>query len=138
MTFTDFIDRIRSECPTFAHVDHVLMSAVNYSYPAALIAPVENRGEPPRINIPGAYAQDVESMIGVYIVMERRQDGAADFGGADLFDTLCAELRAALINWQPSWALSPVTYTGGRMAPYDAGIVTWREDFAVQFEVRYT
>lgn len=137
MTFTEFIDRIREQCPDFAYVDHVLMSATSYEYPAALIAPVETRGEPPAINIPGAYAQDIGAVVGVYIVMERRQNGVADYGGAELFDKLVASLRAALINWEPDWALGPVTYAGGRMAPYDAGIVTWREDFAVQFEVRY-
>ena len=138
MKTADVVARIRDLCPNFAHVDHLLMSSTSYDYPAALIAPVENKGDAPRINIPGGYAQDYESLFGVYIVFERRQDGPADNGGADMFDRLCDELRAALINWQPDWALSPITYAGGRMAPYDAGIVTWREDFAVSTEVRYT
>lgn len=138
MNLADFVERIRSECPDFAHVDHILTSATGYDYPAALITPVDKRADAPRINIPGAFAQDVTLLVGVYIIMERRQSGAGDHGGADLFDRLCASLQAALINWEPTGALAPVIYEGGKMAPYDAGIVTWREDFSVQYEVRYT
>ena len=138
MRFADFIERVKDQCPDFGHVAHLLMSTTSYDYPAALLSPVESRGESPRINIPGAFSQDVELIVGVFIVLDRRQDGPADHGNADLLDRLSAAVKAALINWQPDWALAPITYAGGRLAPYDAGIVTWREDFAVQFEVRYT
>lgn len=137
MTLAELIERVRVQCPEFAYVDHVLTSAATYPYPAALISPVEKRASPPAISIAGGFAQDVALMFGVYIVMERRQNGIADFGGADLFDTLCASLQAALVNWEPTAIIRPVFYDGGKMAPYDAGVVTWREDFSVEYEVRY-
>lgn len=137
MTLGEIIIRIREQCPEFALVDHVLTSPVSYPYPAALVAPVDKRASPPSINIAGGFAQDVAMMVGVYIVLERRQDGPGDFGGADMFDTLCASLQAALVNWSPDGALRPTFYEGGKMAPYDAGVVTWREDFSVEYEVRY-
>jgi hypothetical protein len=68
--------------------------------------------------------------------MERRQNGVADNGGADQFDVLCTSLQAAFVGWEPDGAITPVSYVGGEMAPYDAGIVTWREDFAIEYEVQ--
>lgn len=134
--FADIVARIRELCPDFAHVDHVMTSASSYSYPAALVVPVKRRADPPSINIPGAFRQDVALVFGVYVVMERRQNGVADNGGADQFDVLCTSLQAALVGWEPDGANTPVIYVGGEMAPYDAGIVTWREDFAIEYEVQ--
>lgn len=136
MTIAEIISRIRAQCPGFALVDHVLTSPITYPYPAALVAPVKNHGAPPFVNIAGGYAQDITTIFGVYIVLERRQNGAADFGQAALFDTLCTSLRAALVNWTPSGVICPVQYAGGEMAPYDQGVVTWREDFSTEFEMR--
>lgn len=136
MTLAEVIARIEAQCPGFATVDHVLTSPATYPLPAALVAPVRNRPDPPRIMSPGAYSQDVASVIGVYIVLERRQNGAADSGTADTFDTLTASLRAALVNWQPAGLSEPIFYAGGEMAPYDTGVFTWREDFSALFEMR--
>lgn len=138
MNIGDIVNRITAECPGFAHIDHLLTSPVDYKYPAALITLVKNRGEAPHINIPGGYAQDVFMTFGVYIVLERRQSGAANHGGADTFDNLLTSLRAALVNWQPDGLLAPVTYAGGEMAPYETGLVTWRDDYGAQFEIRNT
>jgi hypothetical protein len=137
MTLAEIVERIKDQCPDFAHIDHVLTSPVTHAYPAALIVPVDKQASPPRINIPGGFSQDVTLIVGVYIVLERRQNGIADYTGADLFDTLCAQLQAALVNWTPTGAIQPMFYAGGKMAPYDAGVITWREDFSVDYEVRY-
>ena len=59
MMLGDVITRIRAQCPGFALVDHVLTSPITYPYPTALLAPVRNQGQPPLVNIPGGYAQDV-------------------------------------------------------------------------------
>lgn len=136
MMLGDVITRIRAQCPGFALVDHVLTSPITYPYPTALLAPVRNQGQPPLVNIPGGYAQDVVSTFGVYIVVERRQNGVADFGQGTLFDTLCQSLRTALVNWTPPGAVQPLMYAGGEMAPYDQGLVTWRDDYSTIFEMR--
>ena len=137
MTLGDVITRIRLQCPGFLLVDHVLTSPITYPYPTALVAPVRNQGQPPFVNIPGGYAQDVVTTFGVYIIVERRQNGVADFGQGTLFDALCTSLRAALVNWTPPGAVQPISYAGGEMAPYDQGIVTWRDDYSAIFEMRY-
>lgn len=136
MKLTQIIEQIKTQCPDFALVDHVLSSAATYPYPAALVTPVESRSLSEPNDFAGSYRQDIQLVVGVYVVIERRQNQIADLGGAEQFDTLCASLRAALINWQPDGAIRPVSYAGGKMAPYDAGVVTWREDFIVEFEVR--
>lgn len=139
MKIGDIVDRIRTECPGFAHVDHLLTSPVDYGYPAALVTLVKAVGRSPNINISGAYAQDVAMTFGVYIVLARRQSGVADHGGADSLDYLLTSLRAALVNWLPPDQpdlLAPVEYAGGEMAPYEAGLVTWRDDYGVQFDMR--
>lgn len=138
MTLGEVISRIQAQCPEFALVDHVLTSPATYPYPVALVGPVRNVGEPPGINIPGGYAQEVSVTFGVYIVLERRQNGVADFGAADAFDALCLSLRTALVNWLPTGCWQPVMYAGGQLAPYDgSGVVTWREDFSTIFEMRF-
>lgn len=137
MTTGEWIARIKAQCPIFAEVDHVLTSPAAYPYPAALICPVRNKAAEPNVMIAGAMAQDVQITMGIYVVLERRQNGAADYGAADKFDTACAQLRAALVNWSPSGAIEPVTYGGGEMAPYGDGVVTWREDFHTIIEMRF-
>lgn len=138
MTIAEIIARITAECPEFAEVGHALTSPAILAYPAALVTPVRNQAKPPRILMPGAYCQDVQGIFGVYIVLERRQNGVADQGAADDFDALTASLRAALTNWNAPGLTQPVIYTGGELAPYDAGIFTWRETFSAEFEISLT
>ena len=137
MRVSDIIARIKAQCPGFVYVDHILTSSATFARPAALVAPVKAMGMAPRINIPGGYSQDVEAIFGVYIVLDRKQNGITGAGTADTFDDLTTSLRAALINWAAPGLIEPVTYAGGDMAPYDTGIVTWREDFRTLTEVRY-
>ena len=136
MKIGDVIARIQQACPDFATVDHLMTSPSDFEKPAALVTPVRNRGSAPSIMIPGAYDQDVSSIIGVYVILERRQNGAFDNGVADLFDTLTTSLRTALVNWYPTGLIQPIVYAGGEMAPYETGLVAWREDFAIEFEMR--
>lgn len=136
MNLTQIVERIQVQCPAFVLVDHVLSSPITYPYPTALVVPVESRSISDPNDFEGSYRQDIQLVVGVYIIIERRQNQIGDLGGAEQFDTLCAAVRAALINWQPTGANRPMSYAGGKMAPYDAGVVTWREDFTVDFEVR--
>jgi hypothetical protein len=138
MAFAPVVARIKEQCPDFAYVEHILTSAATYPLPAALVVPVKIDAIGPRINIPGGYAQDMEMTVGIYIVMPRRQDNSGVAEGAELFDSLCAQLRAALVNWTPPEAVQPMEYAGGQMAPYEPGVVTWREDFLVRNEMRLT
>jgi len=138
MTLGDVIARIQTQCPGFATVDHVLTSPSDFTRPAALITPVRYRGDAPRINTPGGYSQDVAMIFGVFIVLERRQDGTLDNGAADQFDTLLAELRDALVNWAAPDLYQPVAYAGGELAPYEPGNVTWRDDYSAEFDMRFT
>ncbi len=138
MSFRNIVLRIKEQCPDFVFVDHVLTCPARYDLPAAIITPVKTDAEPPRIITPGAYSQDTLLTVGIYVVVPRRQDAVADVDGAELFDRLCDALRAALVNWQPDWAIEPMQYAGGMMAPYEPGVVTWREDFIVRNELRIT
>lgn len=138
MSFAAVVARIKQQCPDFAHVDHILTSAATYDLPAALVTPVKTDAQAPFINVPGGYDQEYLPIVGVYIVIARRQNEPGDMGGADLFDRLCAQLRAALVNWTPPEAIEPVQYAGGMMAPYEPGVVTWREDFSLRYAMRIT
>lgn len=138
MTIAEIIARITAECPEFAEVGHALTSPAILAYPAALVTPVRNQASPPFILAPGAYHQNVVAIFGVYILLERRQNGASDQGAADDFDALTASLRAALTNWEATGLTQPVIYAGGELAPYDAGLFTWRENFSAAFEIRLT
>lgn len=138
MTLGEVITRIRAQCPGFAVVDHVLTSPATYLYPTALVGPVRDVANPPYINIPGGYAQDVSTTIGVYFVLERRQNGATGFSEADILDALRLSLRTALVNWAPSGVIEPLRYAGGQLAPFDgSGVVTWRDDYSTVFEMRF-
>lgn len=137
MRIADAIARIKAQCPGFAYVDHLLTSSADFDRPAALVAPVRVVGVDPRIFIPGGYSQDVSWILGVYIVLDRRQNGVTGSGTADLFDDLTTSLRAALVNWSAPATVQPLTYAGGEMAPYGTGLVTWREDFTAISEMRF-
>ena len=137
MRISDIIARIKAQCPGFVYVDHILTSSATFARPAALVAPVKNIGIGPRTNIPGGYSQDVEMIFGAYIVLDRKQNGVTGAGTADQFDDLTVSLRAAMINWAATGLIEPITYAGGEMAPYETGLVTWRDDFRALFEVRY-
>lgn len=137
MNLGDIIARIQDKCPEFATVDHVLTSPADFARPAALVAPVSNRAAPPNIVITGGFAQDVASIVGVFIVIERRQSGSYDNGAADVFDTLTRSLRTALVNWNPGDLIQPITYAGGVMDAFQPGNVTWRDDYSAEFEMRF-
>jgi hypothetical protein len=138
MTLSEVITRIQQQCPGFAFVGHVLTGPAVYSLPAALVVPVRYTAVPPRINYAGAFSQDVAATIGVYLVLRRQENGPFDSGAADEFDALTSSLRTALVSWHPSSLTYPIIYAGGEMAPYDAGMFTWRDDFSARFEMRIT
>lgn len=136
MRISQIIDRIREECPEFAVVDHALTSPASIAYPAAMVVPVEARGNPPYLFGEGEYHQISHRKIGVYVMIARRQDGDADNGAADDFDALCESVRAALMGWAPDARGDVLAYAGGVLAPFAQGSVSWREDFTLSEDLR--
>lgn len=133
MKTSDIVDRIAAECPGFAHVAHALTSGAEYDYPAAFVAPVKRVAEFPRMM--GHPAQMVRQTWGVYVVLPKRQDTTVSSASDDL-DSLCEELRAALIDWRIPGSDQPIFYVGGELAERE-GIACWREDFAADTDLRY-
>lgn len=128
------IARIKLQCPGFATVDHALTSAADMPLPAALVSPVKAMAEPAQL-MP-IHSQIERTIYGVYILIERRQDGIATGSLVDL-DTLRASLRAALKGWSPDATIhEEVELAGGALETYRPGVVAWREDFASQTEHR--
>ena len=145
MTIAEIIARITAECPEFAEVGHALTSPAILAYPAALVTPVRNQASPPFILAPGAYHQNVVAIFGVYILLERRQNGASDQGAADDFDALTASLRAALTNWEANdgrmvrlQLVELMGFNATVTVHAGAGLFTWRENFSAAFEIRLT
>jgi len=135
MRLRQIIDRITDQCPGFAQVGHALTSRADLGYPAALVTPVSVAAGPSQML--GMHSQMLAMRFGVFVLMTRVQDGDTDYGTADLFDDLCAELRAALTKWTPDAGLfKPMDFVGGQLAQYAPGIACWREDYATTFELR--
>jgi len=133
---SDIVQRIRDECPSFQTVDSALISDASYEYPAAFVALVKTSAIEDQIRLIGYAAQIVRKTFGVYIVAPKRQDAFGD-AIADEFETLAAELRAALFGWSPagSTALSPLYLGGGEMVERQQ-MIQWREDFTADFDER--
>jgi hypothetical protein len=128
------IARIKAQCPGFVTVDHALTSAADMAQPAALVTPVQSVAGEPRLV--GLHSQRERTIYGVYVLIERRQDGIAGGALADL-DALRAELRDALKGWTPDPAIhTELELAGGQLEPYRSGIVAWRENFASETEHR--
>jgi hypothetical protein len=136
MMIADIIARIREQCPDFQYVSHVFVGGAAMATPAALVTPVRHRAAAPFVFGPSAYCQKVSMIFGVYIVIGRQENGDFDQGAADQFDDLTSSVRDALTNWQAPGLIAPVIYAGGEIAPYEAGLVAWREDFSGEFELR--
>ena len=131
------IDRIRAECPGFAQVDHALSSSEDLDYPCALVSPVLASAGAERLL--GYHSQIERITFGVFILVERRRDGAADAGAADELDDLRAELRAALIGYTPdAAAFDALASAGAKLDQWRPGIAGWREDFFTESEITNT
>lgn len=136
MNITAFIDRVAAQCPSFGEVSHILTSSAALTYPAALIGPVEARSPGAQAYGWGTHVQTVTQKVGVYIVLERRQDGLVGHGVAEQLEALCAELQQALVGWMPAGAREPVNYLGGTLTTYADGLFCWREEFSHSYEIR--
>lgn len=129
------IARIKLLCPGFATVAHALTSAADADLPSALVTPAKMVANPDRL-IGALHSQDVMQTFSVYILMQRRQDGDADAGAADDLDDLTDQLRAALPGWAIDANHAPMQFVGGQLDRFETGLVCWREDYAVEYEIR--
>lgn len=129
------IDQLRAECPEFATVTHALTSSSEVTRPAALVAPLQVDAEKPAFY--SLHSQMISQTFGVYILIDRAQDGDTGYGSADLLDVLVESLRAALIGWTPDNATAaPLAYGGGKLDRYQQQIACWRDDFVTSNELR--
>lgn len=133
MRLRDVVNRLKAECPGFQHIGHALTSSAQYDYPAAFVAPVKVTAQPS--GLLGSHRQMTTRTVGVFVVLDRKQDDAPDAGNDDLLDDLCADLRAALMGWQAPGADMPFDYAGGELSQM-RDLVGWREDFSVTTELR--
>jgi hypothetical protein len=140
MRVSTILERLRDECPGFATVQHGLTSAADGQRPAAYVQPIVVRPSENAYVGPGVpRAHMLETVFAVYILVDRVQDGVSDYGAADEYDDLVAEVRAALVGFtDPDEQESAggqrhqMEYRGGRLEEYREGIVAWREDFGLQ------
>lgn len=130
MSVSAIISRIDAQCPGFVTVTHAMTSAAGMAYPAAVVALTRVDTEPPALI--GIHQQLCRVRFGVYIV-----DARSQAAGADALDGLRAELRAALVGWQPAGPyLEPLFYAGGQIGQYQDGLSFWREEFGTTQEIR--
>jgi hypothetical protein len=130
---TAVLDRVRAECPTFAAVEHALTSDADFSRPAALVGVSRVMATPN--GLIEAHVQRFVTTVSVWLLMDRKQDGLVAYGTADLWQTLTAELRAALVAWSPDDPrFAPFDYAGGQLDrhPGGTGVAIWREDFTTE------
>jgi hypothetical protein len=133
VTVSALMTRIVAQCPGFAMVTHAMTSSAALTYPAAVVALSRVEAEPP--GIIGVHLQYARIRFAVFIACTRRQDAGGSV--ADELDTLRAELRVALVGWQPPGPyLEPLSYAGGQLVQYQDGTASWREEFATSEEVR--
>lgn len=135
IAIADIVQRLKDQCPELVHVDHALTSAADFPKPAALVAPVKAMtGQPALL---GVHSQMVVTTFGVYLILDRRQNGATDAGVADDYDAIIASIRSALAGWVPDNVDgAAVAFAGGELAPFSAGPAVWRDDYSIITELR--
>lgn len=135
MRYSQIVDRLRAECHSFEQVDHAAGSISEAALPRAIVALQKVEAAPAAFL--GTHFQPVEAIWEVMIVMRVKQDGPTGTGQADLLDDLRAEVRKALVGWTPEPSdIAPVQYVGGEVFANEKGIMSWREMFSVNYEIR--
>lgn len=132
------IERIRQECPGFSGVEHALSSSADLDYPAAMVTPTRVDAAPEGTVGLGVHSQLVTQVFSIFVLLTRTQDGVVGYGKASTLDDLSAELRAALVGWQPDTEEAPVQFVGAMLDRYHTGVVCWREDYSIQSDMRLT
>lgn len=127
MRLSPIVARIRDQiAPMGGRVWSALAAALPTAYPAAYVLPLAER------LLDGDMSMDhalIEARIGVEIMVRHATDAAS--GGPahiDLEDVREA-ISAVLVGWRADALSGPMSYAGGRLLSFDAGLAVWRDEY---------
>lgn len=75
--------------------------------------------------------QRVEEQITLVVTVRNVAD-ARGGEASDEAETLCAEIRAALLGWTPASAAAPLEYAGGALLSFADGFLHWAETYRTE------
>jgi hypothetical protein len=128
----DAITRLATLCPTLAGVgDEISLTRHLAKPPASPFAWVHVIGEsadPGRL-ASGRHSQRKQTTFGVLIYLGTDPTTTNGSAAASL-ESILAEIRAALLGWQPTADHAPVDFVSGDLADLSSGVLFWSETYS--------
>lgn len=141
MIVAPIVARLKAQVPALqtvgstADLASVVEGRVRHALPAAYAHLVRHTAGPNRVAM--AVSQNLTVRIGVLLVVAAQgQQRAAD--APDLVEALLADVRTALLNWQPDADHTPLEAVEGGMVRVAEGTAWWLEELRTEVELRAT
>ena len=138
MKITDYISRLREECPTlqnrvYGSIELADTMPTSMRPPCAFIIGMAEKANPNKLI--GGYSQLITAQIGVVICVKNYRDERGDIDQS-LLEDVRREIRLALCNWQAPDTEIPTEFYQGQLAAYDNSLIRWNDVFTTQFFYR--
>jgi len=131
MQLAPIVDRLKTTCPAFQNrvIDALEEGAVAKAFPAAYVLPLSDKGDSNKMA--GAHRQRMEHRFAVEIMVKHAGQAATGGPAAASLEAVRDSVKAALRGWSPA-GLDPIDYAAGRLIQFEAGRVTWRDEYTTK------
>lgn len=138
MQISDFITRLRAECPTlqnqvFGSIELADTLQKTIRPPCAFVVPMAEKSE--FNSLMGGFSQRITAQIGVVICVKNYKEERGD-AEQTLLETIRHEIRAALCGWEAPNTANVVEFSQGQLAAYDNNIMRWNDVFLTHYYYR--
>ncbi len=141
MDLTEWVDRLKAECPEFGNriflLDDLLLANPK-DLPTAFVMPLQDESDRNR------YSEECHFQTGTSIVSVRaciKNTTVRDAGnttGTVGIETLKQSIRAALRGWKPTNSKNAVDHVIGQILDFDEGVIWWEEQFIIATQIQTT
>lgn len=129
------IDRLKATCPIFlgrvsgaAALAQAVELAADWTVPAAFVVPLSETADQNEL-LGDFSSQWVAIRFGVAILVSNTSDEPG-FTAAEAVVDAFAQIRAALVGWQPSETFQAIDYVSGELGEFDRARLFWELQFA--------
>ena len=138
MQTTEFIARLKSECPllkgkVFGAAELVVANPTTMQPPCAFVIPMSEKSSPNTLS--QGFSQKVTVQFGVVIAIRNFNDTRGDAGHVQL-ELVRKQVKDALCNWDMTDTATPMEHIAGDLAGYDNLVLRWNDVFETNFYYR--
>ncbi|AUG53937.1 phage tail terminator protein [Thalassospira marina] len=131
-------DRLKAEIPELREVRGALdLAAIRGSlvrFPAAFVFLAADSATP-NTRAVGAFVQNVTADVAVVLCVKGANDPTGEKTSDELED-LQAQVRTALIGWEPGNGFEPLGLRQGKMLGFKEGVAFWQDTYQARDEFR--